>query len=339
MRQHQDEGQQGASGAGEPAGTAEARNHHWIPQCYLKGFARNRSKNSQLYVVDAKTRRAFMTTPRNVAAQRDFNRIDTPGYDPNLIEAGYGQLEGRAAEVLVRLDTEQEPTSPADLEVLLELVGLMAVRNPVQRENRRRFHADVARRVMDLTLATRERWESQVRQAEEAGLLQPNDVTYAQAKAFFDGGQYTIEVPTTQHVQTELQLLQTLVERLHQRRWALLRAAPETGGFVTSDQPVTLAWEDEARERRFPSPGFGLKGTTAVCPLSKGLALLGTFEGQVGTLDLTPEQVAAINTRTISYSGRQIYAGHDHFRFLDGEGTAHLGSDLLTVLSGKRGQA
>jgi hypothetical protein len=33
-----------------------ARNHHWVPQSYLKGFSKGRSKNSQLHVVDAVAR-------------------------------------------------------------------------------------------------------------------------------------------------------------------------------------------------------------------------------------------------------------------------------------------
>ncbi|WP_265923371.1 DUF4238 domain-containing protein [Cupriavidus nantongensis] len=70
---------QGASVTTNPPKGNDARNHHYVPQCYLKGFARNRSKNAQLFVVDTKTKRAFVTTPRNLAAQRDFNRVEIPG--------------------------------------------------------------------------------------------------------------------------------------------------------------------------------------------------------------------------------------------------------------------
>ena len=61
-----------------------ARNHHWVPQCYLKGFAKSRSKNAQLHVADFEANRQFMTIPRNVAAAGDFNRIDIDGVNPNL---------------------------------------------------------------------------------------------------------------------------------------------------------------------------------------------------------------------------------------------------------------
>jgi hypothetical protein len=52
-----------------------ARQHHYVPQCYLKGFVKDRKK-PKLFVVDCKERRSFSTSPDNVAAERDFHRID-----------------------------------------------------------------------------------------------------------------------------------------------------------------------------------------------------------------------------------------------------------------------
>ncbi|WP_244124436.1 MULTISPECIES: DUF4238 domain-containing protein [Burkholderia] len=70
-----------------------------MPQCYLKGFTHDRRKASRLYVVDAPQRRAFWTTPSNIAAEHDFNRID--GEDPNAIEAVYAGFEAKLAPALV----------------------------------------------------------------------------------------------------------------------------------------------------------------------------------------------------------------------------------------------
>jgi hypothetical protein len=70
-----------------------ARNHHWVPQCYLKGFSKGWSKNSQLHVVDAVAQRQFMTLPRNVASAQDFNRIDIEGVAPDHIETSLAKFE------------------------------------------------------------------------------------------------------------------------------------------------------------------------------------------------------------------------------------------------------
>jgi hypothetical protein len=56
-----------------------ARKHHYVPQCYLKGFTRHRD-DPKLFVIDAKERRCFRTSPANVAAERDFHKIDAEGF-------------------------------------------------------------------------------------------------------------------------------------------------------------------------------------------------------------------------------------------------------------------
>ncbi len=49
----------------------EARNHHWIPQCYFNGFAKSRNKSDQLFVLDAFARKSCTASARNVASVRD----------------------------------------------------------------------------------------------------------------------------------------------------------------------------------------------------------------------------------------------------------------------------
>lgn len=57
-----------------------ARNHHYVPQFYLKGFPDPNLQNEQLLVIDKVDRRHFVTIPRNIASQRDFNRINLPDH-------------------------------------------------------------------------------------------------------------------------------------------------------------------------------------------------------------------------------------------------------------------
>src|SRR5437868_8540835 len=103
MTQHQNKPAPAATAAAPRAVANEARNHHWVPQCYLKGFAKSASKNAQLYVVDQLTRRAFMASPRNVASARDFNRVNAAGVAPNHVEDGYAHFESQAAQALRRM--------------------------------------------------------------------------------------------------------------------------------------------------------------------------------------------------------------------------------------------
>ena len=54
------------------------------PQCYLRDFAT--AATSRLSVVDGAARRIFETTHRNVATERDFNRIDAKGFALDALE-------------------------------------------------------------------------------------------------------------------------------------------------------------------------------------------------------------------------------------------------------------
>jgi hypothetical protein len=80
-----------------------ARNHHWVPQCYLKGFAKSRSKNALLRVLDAVAQRHFTTVPRKVASARVFNRVEIDGVDPNRVEMDMAQFEGAVDKALERI--------------------------------------------------------------------------------------------------------------------------------------------------------------------------------------------------------------------------------------------
>jgi|ERR1017187_10064621 hypothetical protein len=57
-----------------------ARRHHFVPQAYLGRFTDSGTKDGYLFAMETDSGRAFRTTPRNVAVEQDFNRIDIEGY-------------------------------------------------------------------------------------------------------------------------------------------------------------------------------------------------------------------------------------------------------------------
>jgi Protein of unknown function (DUF4238) len=106
-------------------------------------------------------------------------------------------------------------------------------------------------------------------------------------------------------------------------------AAEGSGGFVTTDDPVCLRWTDGQLHCGL-SPGFGLKETEIIFPLSTTLALRGSFEGEENVVEADATMVATINTLIISNAQNQVYA-HDHsFKFMR-EDPAELGSGSTLV--------
>src|SRR5690606_19289629 len=139
-----------------------ARHHHYLSQCYLKEFTKGRGKKSKLTVIDFREKKTFETIPRNVGGIRDFNRIDVEGVDPNILESQISEFESEAASALKKLNETRDFSGDVK-EIILNLIALIAIRSPERREHMRSFHADIAERMTSLSLANKERWESQVK--------------------------------------------------------------------------------------------------------------------------------------------------------------------------------
>lgn len=316
----------------------EARNHHWVPQCYLRGFAKRPSKNAQLYVVDAVKDKAFVTTPRNVASERDFNRIDVDGMSPDHVESGYARFEGIASAALRRLCESRHFGNAEDHNLILNLIALLAIRNPRMRESSRRMHETIIKRAVELATATKDRFERSIAGAVRGGHVEPDHgLSYESMRDFVEQDRYTIDVPTTRHVEDELKRVDVVLPLLGRRCWMLLRAAPGTGGFVTSDHPVVLDWIDRRGRGTFQSTGHGLKSTEVIFPVSHDLVMYGQFEGRFGVLDVGLDVVTRINTDIIAHAQRQIYAKDDRFRYAITSGRVRFGADLLRDLSSLQG--
>jgi Protein of unknown function (DUF4238) len=295
-----------------------ARIHHYVPQLYLKGFCRD-PKCEQLFVIDGVEKRAFTTRPRNVAAERDFNRVDLEGVPPDALEVAFNAFETEAAAAIERTRQRRHFRDAEDRSVILNLIGLMAIRNPRWRGKMKDFHQEVMMRMMQTALATPERWASQVARAKAAGYIDPDadaDAHYETIKARVDGGHYRFQFPREKHIALELSTFDKLLPFLFHREWTLLRAQSDTGCFKTSDHPVCLTWTDRELHGGFYPPGFGVGKTAVLVPLTSDLALLGTFEGHGQEYDADIIAVAECNAMIIGYAERQVYAAEPDFPYL-----------------------
>ncbi len=226
----------------------EARRHHWVPQCYLRGFTLDRSADHQLFVVDCMARKSFSASPANVAVERDFNRIDAGAHSPNAVESAYSRFESRLAEGLKRIDASRDFSAIEDRNLVMDLITLLAVRSPRMRETMRRARLNTARIVIQQASATKERFEATVKKAASAGGDVTDDhVSYERFRSFVEQGKFDVDVPTTEHVRMELKLFAEVVPFLRARKWTLISASSDSGGFVTTDHPVVLMWSEPER--------------------------------------------------------------------------------------------
>jgi hypothetical protein len=250
-------------------------NHHFIPQFYLRGFSDSEGRQARLFTFDNETRKSFTTRVRNVGSKRYFNRVEAEGVHPDAIEDAFAEIEGEISGHLAEVIEARQFPSPEHLNSVLNLIANVSVRNPRLRANIAGGHQEIARRMMDLSLANEDRWRSITEQMKRDGVPLKDDLTYQDMKDFHQGGEYEIVIDQTYLIGMEIEMTETVLNCLARRHWCFV-SSPEGCDFITSDDPAVLSWTDEQDSGFFP-PGHGLTKTMVFFPMNPRLALIGTF--------------------------------------------------------------
>jgi hypothetical protein len=280
-----------------------ARDHHFVAQCYLAGFTDTGTKEGRLCVYDFKAERFFRQKPRNVAYEMDFNRVDVEGHAPDALETAFGEFEGRTASVIRRIVTEHDIPEDEEFSYVLNMIALLAVRNPSTRRSMTVSQRHAYRVIGDMLASDRNLYESQLRQAQANGFVAADkEVPFERMRDFLRKDDYTIEIPPEAHLQRELAVFQNILEQVSARNWSLLKAAADAPDFITCDHPVSLVYKQ------------------LLFPLDARHALMGDREqGAPRVMTLKAAGVAEVNTRMQKLADRQIYSRTPEVAFFDGE--------------------
>lgn len=113
---------------------------HYVPQFYLKNFG------AQIYQYDKQTSKVSKSTPRKVAAERDFY-VDFNDDIASKLEKAMSEIEGNASGVINNIIRNESITglSVADMAHLCGFVALQVVRTPEHRE----WRGDMAQSAFD----------------------------------------------------------------------------------------------------------------------------------------------------------------------------------------------
>lgn len=305
-----------------------SRHHHYLSQCYLKGFTQGSAKKSKLLVFDLKSNKRFESTPRNVGGMRDFNRVEINGVDPEIIEKTQSEFESKAAMALKKLE-ETSDFSGETKDVILELIGMLAIKSPEMREHLAKPQAHIVNQIMAMTFESKERWNSQLAQIKkDTGEDISQGTNYEEMKALFEQGAFKVSVSKEHQINVELIGMQKITELLHQRNWIVLETSDEAGEFITTDNPVSLTFLNPA-SFPFMSPGFGLPDTMVYFPVSKSRALIGEFGGEDGIKAANKILVAVLNSKSIASSYQRVFASKTNFNYIAKGGVMQLGTKLV----------
>lgn len=306
-----------------------SRHHHYLSQCYLKGFTQGNAKKSKLTVLDLKDKKKFETIPRNVGGMRDFNRVEIDGIDPEVVEKAQSDFEGKVATALRNIEETREFQGD-DRAIILELIGMLAIKSPEMREHIAKPQIEIAKKLVALEFDSKERWERQVQETlEETGEDVSGGMTFEDMKEFFESQKYDVTVTQEHQIHMELIGMQRITELLHLRDWVLVEKGDDASEFITTDNPVSLTWFDPSQKPPFLSPGFGLIDTTVYFPLSKNLALIGEFDREDGKKLANKNLIAMLNSKIIANSYQRVIASKTTFDYMATGGEMKQGNTLI----------
>lgn len=293
----------------------EPRNHHYLSQCYLKGFAKSRSKDAMVQVWDLVRKRRFETRTRNVASMRDFNRIEAEGLDPNFLETQLAEFESELDGALGRIITSQAITSDDDLAYVLNLIAISLVRHPSTRDAIAHRVGEDRHTAIRLVLETKTQWDVLVQRMREAGEHIADDITYEQVRDYVEGDKFRLQVDRSYLNRLEIKYFENVLPCFFDRTWTVIRTDPATAPFIASDRPLFMLWAQREDNLNRPPPRLADRNTLMIFPLSKELALFGRTSGLPKVESASAERVAMINAYQLHNARSQIFAPHDGFRY------------------------
>jgi hypothetical protein len=293
------------------AKSAEPKRHHYVPRFYLKGFT---GQDGRLFGVNRPIGKSFRTAPDNVAGENFFNRIEIKNMDPNEIEKALSSFESEVAPALERIKEAKSLAKEDDRSLLLNFLAAIALRNPWRREAISEIHNQATRQQLAAKFGTKEAWTKSVDEMKAAGIWEEAaGVTFEDMQGMLKDAKFPM--PKMLNMIVEIDQHDHLTELLWNRKWQIVCAQEGTGGFVTTDDPVCLRWTD-GQPHGGLSPGFALKETEIIFPLSPSLVLRGSFEGEENMTEANAETVGTINSLIIINAQNQVYARDYSFKFM-----------------------
>lgn len=291
--------------------TSTARRHHYLPQVYLAGFTDTGKKDGQFHVLDICSETCFPTSPKNVAVERDFNRVDVEGKPPDVVEKALSPFEERAGQAIRNVNRMQTFPNDEDFNWIIHLLCLIAVRNPQLRKSFNRSRELAIRVIEDLLVSDEKIWAHHLRKAQEAGYVRETSISFEEFKRSIKEAEYQIEFLPEGNLRVELRTFDKILQILGRRIWSLLVAPSSGPDFICSDHPVALTWKNSAN--RGPI-GYGLKNTEVFFPLGPKTGFYGVYEEPLRTVvHVKPAQVAMMNTRVAQSAERHVFSTRETF--------------------------
>ena len=287
-----------------------SRRHHFVPRVYLSAFTSDGTKNGRLAVLNKETGESFSTTPQNVAAERDFNRVDVPRQPIDALENALARFEADLAPVLLRTRTNLSYPNKNDFNFLINFIAHIAVRNPQSRRLSGEAFQQMRKTFWEVLLSDENIFNAHIDKVKQSG--QPFDMTFEETKEFLQKNPDITKFQAQEHTKVELSVYEDILQLFGNRHWSLVLAPSNGSVFISSDYPIGFHFKKPSESVRFV--GYGLPHTEVFFPISPQRGLLGVFEDPYPRIvHATVEQVATFNSWVMQSADRQVFSMRDRF--------------------------
>lgn len=308
------------------------RRHHYVAAFHLAHFTHGGGQEDRLTVFDLHEQRSWASTPRGTGHAKDFYRVESEGVDPLMIEKDFlHAIEGpgarafdailRAARGAANMGMARALVDHEHLYALLRFVAVQSVRGPDQRVDFDNIHTEVAVAFLQQLARNQEMLEQ--RKAENPAL---SDLTREDINDLLSDHSFRVVADQTSQIQSVLQVIPQVLERLIVRSWKISVAPPGAAPLVCTDKPVVLI-PHPSKPDGMPF-GFGTPGTSVLMPLGQSAVLVGHWlfppqpsDEHVAVDYLSPDEIPTINTLIVGAAHRYVYCADDDLVLVtDGRG-------------------
>lgn len=298
-------------------------------------FTRDQHRNARLWAFDLPAARSkknrFPTTPDGAGHQRDFNRVEVDGVDPNEVEHLFQKFEDEAAYPMKTLVTRAIGATTvgsssvvftlAEREAVFTLLGAQRMRGP-----------DAVARIDDAFSAKTLDYMQRISKSDEAFAAararnpDPGCLTREDVVALLADPSFRVVVDRATPFKELLPEIVEEGERLgNSLSWQVWVAPPGGPFFIITDTPIVTI---PAEEGRFQEADI------EVIPLSYRTALVGhtcarrdrLTELGVGMVD--GDVVAMLNGSLVARAQRSVWSVDDRF-FVSGTNGLGTSDDVL----------
>ncbi|MFO1257249.1 MAG: DUF4238 domain-containing protein [Gammaproteobacteria bacterium] len=241
------------------------KRHHYLPQCYLKGFTNPEDKIWTYKKADPQS--PFLNAIDSTAVERYFYRFEIEGKEDELEDFLSEQVESRCCDSLEKLRNKQFPTGD-ERKNLAAFFSILYVRTP------RHVEYLTAQQNKELNIYAKLNASNKQSFHDSYRLVHPDldEETIEEDRQSILTGDVAFEMKREIILNQMLQAGAIYSFPLAEMKWILLET-DEENPFVTSDNPLSV-FHPQYQPFNFYKPSLGMRDTKVAIPVSKDLILM-----------------------------------------------------------------